>query len=82
MIALENEYYIKTDGLNNILQKRYITSKGESVKIFGYYTTLEGALEAYMDICIAQKLDSDTFTLKEAVEIMKSEHKRIEALLK
>ena len=82
MIALENEYYIKTDGLNNILQKRSVTKKGEKFRVLGYYTTLEGALTAYMDICIAQKLDSDTITLKEAVEIMKTERERIEALLR
>ena len=81
MIALENEYYIKTDGLNNILQKRYVTPKSEQYKVQGYYTTIEGALKAYMDICIAQKLDEDIYTLKEAVEIIKAERERIEGLL-
>lgn len=78
MIELENGYQIAVDEMNHTLQKRY---GKEGVKNLGYYTNLPNALEAYYKICVAQKLQADTFTLKEAVEIMRSEKQRVEKLV-
>lgn len=83
MIILENGYQIAVDELNSTLQKRSVSEKGTvCVKTIGYYTTLESAIEAYFRISVSQKLDADTFTLKEAAEIMRSERQRMENMLR
>lgn len=82
MIELENGYVIQVDDLNNTLQKRAVSKDGkEYFKTLGYYGNLGSALEAYFKLSVTQKLESDTFTLKEAVEIMKLERERIEKLM-
>lgn len=82
MIELENGYVIQVDEMNNTLQKRKINDTGsETVRTFGYYTSLANALEAYFKISVAQKLETDTFSLKEAVEIMRNEKARLEKLI-
>lgn len=82
MIELENGYQIAVDDLNHTLRKKTVSPKGtEAIKTLGYYTGLPEALEAYWKICVAKKLDADTYTLKEAIEIMRSERERIEKLI-
>ena len=82
MIELENGYQIAVDDMNHTLQKKYVSNEGkESVRTLGYYTGLASALEAYYKISVAQKLNMDTYTLKEAIQIMKSEKERVEKLI-
>ena len=82
MIELENGYYINVDEMNHTLYYRSVSEKGnEYARPMGYYTSLASALEGYYKISVAKKLETDTFTLKEAIEIMKSERERVEKLI-
>lgn len=82
MIELENGYYIQVDEMNHTLYEKRVTKDGkEYAKTVGYYSNLASALEGYYKISVANKLAADTFTLKEAVEILKNEKKRIEELI-
>lgn len=83
MIELENGYFIQVDEMNNTLYTRQVSKEGkEYVRPVGYYSSIGSALEGYYKISVAKKLDTDNFTLKEAIEIMKSERERIEHLIK
>lgn len=82
MIELENGYVIQVDEMNNTLQRRSVSKDGnEYFKTYGYYGSLENALEAYFRIAVAQKLETNTFSLKEAVEIIRAERDRITKLI-
>lgn len=83
MIELENGYFIQVDDMNHTLYTKQVSKEGnEYTRPVGYYSSIASALEGYYKICVAKKLDADTFTLKEAIEIMKSERERIEQLIK
>lgn len=83
MIELENGYFIQVDDMNHTLYTKQVSKEGnEYTRPVGYYSNIASALEGYYKICIAKKLDTDIFTLKEAIEIMKSERERIEGLIR
>ena len=83
MIELENGYFIQVDEMNHTLYTRQVSKEGKEYnRPAGYYSSIESALEGYYKICVAKKLDTDIFTLKEAIEIMKSERERIERLIR
>ena len=82
MIELENGYYINVDSMNHTLFTKQVSKEGNEYTVpVGYYTSIANALEAYYKISVAKKLETDTFTLKEAIEIMKSERERVEKLI-
>jgi len=82
MIELENGYYIQVDEMNHTLYSKQVSKEGkEYTKPVGYYSSVASALEGYYKISVAKKLSVDTFTLKEAVEIMRNEKNRIEQLI-
>ena len=49
-IDLINDYFIEVDSMNYTLKKKCVSEKTgkETERVFGYFTTLEGALDKFL----------------------------------
>lgn len=75
MIKLLRDYAIDVTkyGYNLMVDKHRVNKEGKPVyETLGYYTTLEQVVNACRDYIIKMKLRDDVYSLKEALEIIKT----------
>ena len=81
---IEGDYYIIVDQYSYNLA-RYTGKRAderEDYEVFGYYPTIEKALNAYLDLSIRTRLaEAEKGELKDMVKIISSETKRLSAAL-
>lgn len=88
MIELENGYVILVDSMNYTLAKK-VQKKAkdeeetkDGYRNLGYYRDLGSAINGYWEVVCKLKLEEGEYSLKEAVELIKSESKRVANLVK
>lgn len=78
MIELYNDYFIDVDSLNYSLCKLRVV-KGKEVKVaISHHGTLMQALKAFGEENIRNKLSSAPYSLKNAVDTIAEENRRLE----
>lgn len=73
MIKLIKGFVVDVDPLNYTLKKETgnVDKEGnKTYRTYGYHRTLKHAIATCVDVLTKEKLDSDVFELKEAIEII------------
>lgn len=84
MINLINGFVVDVDPLNYTLKKATGGTDKEGKPLYRTYTyhgSLKQAIKACVSLIQKEKLDSGTFTLKEAIEVINQSQKSFEELL-
>lgn len=69
-VTLKNGYYIEIDPLNHTLRQKYAGKtktgeKKEAYRTHGYFGSMEGALQRYVELACMDVIDGETLELKE-----------------
>ena len=83
MIHLGGKYYAAPYEYGWKLQVATVPDKNGDMQYrpIGYYSELGDALEKYITICIADRISSGAFELKEGLEIIREERAKMHELL-
>lgn len=85
MITLIHDLVIDVSQNNYtlVVDKNKCDKNGNPIReTVGYFGTLEGAVQAAKNYCIRKKLEADTFTLAEAIKVIRECNKEFMDLLK
>lgn len=85
MIRVNDDYFIRVDSDNYTAcrDKHKTDKKGNALyTVVGYYSNLEGAIRGIIKDINARAFDADTYTLQEALEVIKQSNKVFIDMLK
>ena len=81
MFKIDDKYYIGLDPLNFILKERKIRENGKRIggeyfTVIGYFSTLQAALEGYIELCLVDDLAGKECDIRNLIGAVRESHNR------